>query len=106
MTILPAEATPLLLALAPDFSQPTFSRFTVLMAAALLTTGWRYGHKWVVLCVLIRFPFAVRPWALPLLVDLYRNAEQNKQRKRPHRTPAQLMCRLLRLILLWFPQSL
>ncbi|MHB1424216.1 MAG: hypothetical protein ACYC3I_13655 [Gemmataceae bacterium] len=41
MTILPAEATPLLLALAPAFSQPTFSRFTVLMAAALLTTGRR-----------------------------------------------------------------
>ena len=192
MTILPAEATPLLLALAPAFTQPTFSRFTALMAAALLTTGrrtvanlvrtlgplssgrqtsyqrvfsaaswsglhlacllarfvvghllpdgpltlvgddtvdghkgkkvygkarhrdpvrsshcytaWRYGHKWVVLCVLVRFPFAVRPWALPVLVDLYRNAQQNQQRKRPHRTPAQLMCRLLRWMLLWFAQ--
>ncbi len=192
MTILPAEATPLLLALVPAFSQPTFARFTTLMAAALLTSGrrtianlvrtlgplgqghqtsyqrvfsaacwsglqracllarfvighllpdgpitlvgddtvdghkgkkvygkarhrdpvrsshsytaWRYGHKWVVLCVLVRFPFAVRPWALPLLVDLYHSVEQNQQRKRPHRTPAQLMCRLLRLMLLWFPQ--
>jgi DDE superfamily endonuclease len=66
-------------------------------------TAWRYGHKWVVLGVLVRFPFATRPWALPVLVALYRSEEQNRQRQRPHRTPAQLMCRLLRLMLLWFP---
>src|SRR4051794_26120256 len=35
-------------------------------------TDWRYGHKWVVLAVLVRFPFATRPWALPVLVALYR----------------------------------
>ena len=66
-------------------------------------TAWRYGHKWVVLCVLVRFPFATRPWALPVLVALYRSAEQNRQRQRPHRSPAQLMGCLLRLLLLWFP---
>ena len=60
-------------------------------------TAWRYGHKWVVLAVLVRFPFATRPWALPVLVDLYRSEEDDRQRRRPHRTPAQLMCRLLRL---------
>ena len=26
-------------------------------------TAWRYGHKWVVLAILLRFPFASRPWA-------------------------------------------
>lgn len=67
-------------------------------------TAWRYGHKWVVLCVLVRFPGATRPWALPVLVTLYLPEEQNRQRQRPHRTPAQLMCRLLRLLLLWFPE--
>jgi hypothetical protein len=36
-------------------------------------TARRYGHKWVVLAVLIRFPRANRPWALPVLVDLYRS---------------------------------
>jgi hypothetical protein len=66
-------------------------------------TAWRYGHKWVVLCVLVRFPFATRPWALPVLVALYLPADQNRRRQRPHRTPAQLMGRLLRLLLLWFP---
>ena len=31
-------------------------------------TAWRYGHKWVVLAVLVRFPFSGRPWTLPALV--------------------------------------
>ena len=46
-------------------------------------TAWRYGHKWVVLAVLVRFPFATRPWALPVLVDLYRS-----RRGRPQAPPA------------------
>jgi hypothetical protein len=66
-------------------------------------TAWRYGHRWVVLAVLVRFPFATRPWALPVLIDLYRSAEDDRRRRRPHRTPAQLMCRLLRLLLLRCP---
>jgi hypothetical protein len=189
--ILPPEATPLITALAPAFTQPTYRRFVTLLLAAVLTTGrrtvanllrtlgalapghrtdyqrvlsrapwsalelgcaltrflldhllpegtvvlvgddtvdghpgkkvygkarhrdpvrstrshtaWRYGHKWVVLAVLVRLPFATRPWALPVLVDLYRSPEEDRRRKRPHRTPAQLMCRLLRLVLLRFP---
>jgi hypothetical protein len=189
--ILPAEALPLLHALAPAFTRPTFERFVLLMAAAILTTGrrtvanllrtvsslpsghvttyqrvfssaswsamrlacclcryvvlllppdkpillagddtvdghpgrrvygkarhrdpvrsthshtaWRYGHKWVVLAVLVRLPFATRPWALPVLVALYRSEEDNRARGRPHHTPAQLMCRLLRVMRLWLP---
>lgn len=66
-------------------------------------TAWRYGHKWIVLAVLVRFPFTTRPWALPILIDLYRSAADNRARRRPHRTPAQLMCRLLRLLLIRFP---
>ena len=66
-------------------------------------TAWRYGHKWVVLAVLVQFPFAARPWALPVLVDLYRSVEDDRRRNRPHRTPARLMCRLLRLMLIKFP---
>jgi hypothetical protein len=189
--ILPTEAAPLLAALAPTFTLPTFQRFVTLLAAAILTTGrrtvanllrtlgplarghrtdyqrvfsrapwsgaqlgcaltafllehllpngpvllvgddtvdghpgkrvyakarhrdpvrsthsstaWRYGHKWVVLCVLVRFPFATRPWALPVLVGLYRSEEDNRRRRRPHRTPAQIMCRLRRLLLARLP---
>lgn len=50
-------------------------------------TAWKYGHKWVVLAVLVRFPFVARPWALPMLVGLYRS-EEDDRRGRPYRTPA------------------
>lgn len=66
-------------------------------------TAWRYGHRWVVLAVLVKFPFAARRWALPVLVDLYRTPEVSTAEGVRHRTPAQLMCRLLRLVLLRFP---
>src|SRR3954453_251003 len=189
--IVPDEALPILQAIAPAFTAPTFRRFALLMGAALLCTGrrtvatllrvaapladapvtsyqrvfssaswsamqlacglsrlvvallppdqpivlagdetvdghpgkhvygkarhrdpvrsshgytaWRYGHKWVVLAVLVRFPFPTRPWALPVLVALYRSQEDNQARRRPHRTPAQLMCQLLRVMRMWFP---
>jgi hypothetical protein len=189
--IIPAEARPIIQAIAPAFTRPTLRRFVLLMGAALLCTGrrtvanllrvaaplacghittyqrvfssaswsairlacglcravvalippdrpiylagddtvdghpgkrvygkarhrdpvrsshsytaWRYGHRWVVLAVLVRFPFATRPWALPVLVALYRSEEDDRARKRPHRTPAQLMCQLLRVMRMWFP---
>jgi DDE superfamily endonuclease len=189
--IVPHEALPILQAIAPAFTAPTFRRFALLMGAALLCTGrrtvanllrvaapladghitsyqrvfssaswsamqvacrlcrlvvallppdrpillagddtvdghpgrrvygkarhrdpvrsshgytaWRYGHKWVVLAVLVRLPATTRPWALPVLVALYRSEEDNRARRRPHRTPAQIMCQLLRVMRLWFP---
>jgi hypothetical protein len=66
-------------------------------------TAWRWGHKWVVLAILVSFPFATRPWALPVLVALYRSPEDNRKRHRPHKTPGQLLQLLLRLLLRWFP---
>ncbi|MDG3005491.1 transposase [Paludisphaera mucosa] len=53
--------------------------------------------------VLVRFPFAVRPWALPALVALYRDPADDRREGRRHRTPAQQAIRLLRLMLRWFP---
>jgi hypothetical protein len=189
--ILPTEAAALLAALAPAFTQPTFRRATLLLAAALLTTGrrtianlvrtarlwapgdacgfrrvfsaarwsglrlaclltrfllrhllpagpvtlvgddtvvehrgpkvygkarhrdavrsshsytaFRWGHKWVVLAVLVRFPGTTRPWALPILTALYRPTDLDRQEHRRHYTPAQQMQRLLGLVLRWFP---
>jgi hypothetical protein len=66
-------------------------------------TAWRYGHKWVVLAVLVKFPFATRRWALPVLIDLYRPPEVSTAEGRRHKTPARLTCRLLRLLLARFP---
>ncbi len=91
-------------------------------------TAYRWGHKWVVLTILVKFPFAVRPWALPVLVALYRSAEKAKaktkgkgrkakakakakQRARRraqaaaprHKTPSELMRQLLSVLIHWFP---
>jgi DDE superfamily endonuclease len=66
-------------------------------------TAWRYGHKWVVLAMLVRFPFATRPWALPVLVALYQSEEADRDQRHRHRTPAQHMTRLLAVMLRWFP---
>jgi DDE superfamily endonuclease len=67
------------------------------------STAGRSGPKGVVLAVLVRFPLATRPWALPVLVALDRSEEDNRARRRPHRTPAQIMGQLLRVLRLWFP---
>jgi len=67
-------------------------------------TAYRWGHKWVVVAILVRFPFATRPWALPVLAALYHSEEWNRQHGRRHKTPAQLMQQLLAVLLHWFPQ--
>ncbi len=67
-------------------------------------TVFRWGHKWVVLAVLVRWPFSRRPWALPVLVALYRTEKDNRQAGRRHKTPAQLLRQLCCVLLRWFPQ--
>ena len=55
------------------------------------------------LAILVKFPFATRPWALPILVALYRSEEWNEQHGRRHKTPSELMRQLLAVLLRWFP---
>src|SRR5205814_2240217 len=50
-------------------------------------TAFRWGHKWVVLALLVPFPFTTRRWALPVLVALYRSEEDDCRRGRRHKTP-------------------
>lgn len=67
-------------------------------------TVWVFGHKWVVLAVNVKFRFASRPWALPVLAALYRPEELNRQEGRRHRTPAELGRQLMAVLIHWFPQ--
>ncbi len=67
-------------------------------------TAYRYGHKWAVLAILIKFPFAARPWALPVLVALYHSKEWDEKHGRRHKTPSELMRQLLAVLLHWFPE--
>src|ERR671917_467897 len=113
---LPPEALPLLLSLAPaDGPIPLAGDDTVEshpgrkvhgkarhrdpVRSSHGYTAWRYGHKWVVLAVLVRFPFATRPWALPVLVALYRTPEWDQAHARRHKTPARLLRQLTAVLL-------
>jgi len=66
-------------------------------------TAYRWGHKWVVLALLVRFPFARRLWALPVLVALYLPQEENTKQRRRHKTPSHLLRQLVCVLLHWFP---
>jgi hypothetical protein len=67
-------------------------------------TAYRWGHKWVVLSVLVKLPFATRPWALPVLVALYRPPEWDRVHRRRHKTPAHIARLLLARLIRWFPE--
>jgi DDE superfamily endonuclease len=69
-------------------------------------TAFRWGHKWVVLALLVHFPFSRRPWALPLMVSLYRPEDKATDgiTKRAHKTPADLLAQMLRILIRWFPE--
>jgi uncharacterized protein YerC len=67
-------------------------------------TAYRWGHKWVAVAVLVPMPLTTRRWALPLLIALYRSEGDNRRQKRRHKTPAQLVRQMLRVLLRWFPE--
>lgn len=67
-------------------------------------TAYRWGHRWIVLAILVKFPFATRLWALPVLVALYRPEKWNRQHHRRHKTPCALMRQLLAVLIRWFPK--
>jgi hypothetical protein len=46
-------------------------------------TAFRWGHQWVVLAILVQFPFATRAWALPVLSALYHSPEKAAKAKSP-----------------------
>ena len=64
----------------------------------------KFGHQWLVLCVLVWLPGIDRPWALPILLGLCRDkptAKKVRQRQKPGSVISkQLLIRLMR----WFPK--
>jgi len=65
---------------------------------------FRWGHRWVVLAISVRFPFTSRRWALPVLCALYRPEELNRAEGRRHKTPPLLARQLMAALIHWFPQ--
>ncbi len=67
-------------------------------------TVFRYGHKWIVLAVLVTLPYTNRPFALPIIVALYRDKKTCRAEGRRHKTAAEIMCGLLAVLIRWFPE--
>jgi hypothetical protein len=65
----------------------------------------KWGHRWVVLAIVVKLPFCPRPWALPILCALYHKQERSGAAKttRPCKTPCDLARGLLATLLHWFP---
>jgi hypothetical protein len=67
-------------------------------------TAYRWGHTWVVVSIVVKFPCATRPWALPIFVALYRPPEWDHAHGTRHKTPAHLARLLLACLVRWFPK--
>lgn len=65
---------------------------------------FRWGHRWVVLAISVRFPFTSRRWALPVLCALYRPEELNRSEGRRHKTAPHLARQLMAVLIHWFPR--
>lgn len=63
---------------------------------------FRWGHRWVVLALSVKFPFISGRWALPVLAALYRPEELDTAEGRRHKTPAQLARQLMAVLMHWF----
>jgi hypothetical protein len=66
-------------------------------------TAYRWGHKWVVVSVLVKLPITTRSWALPVLAALYRPPEWDRVHGTRHKTPAHMARLLLARLMRWFP---
>jgi hypothetical protein len=64
---------------------------------------WKWGHKWVVLAINVKFPFANRAWALPVLCALYKPMELDRTEGHRHRTLIDLARGLVAALIHWFP---
>ncbi len=60
-----------------------------------------FGHVFVTLCVLVRFPFSSRPWALPVLFRLYRSKKECERNRGAYRTKNELAWEMIRVLVGW-----
>lgn len=76
-------------------------RDAVRSSHAITTVCW--GHRWVVLAVLVKIPLISRRWALPVLCALYRPRDVAAKERRRFKTPCELAAALACVLMRWFP---
>jgi hypothetical protein len=62
-----------------------------------------FGHRWLVMCVLVQLKGWDRPWALPVLCGLCVSPKLAPKISRPAKTPSQLARQMLIRLMRWFP---
>jgi hypothetical protein len=67
------------------------------------TTQIRFGHKWLVMCILVQLKGWERPWALPILCGLCISRNTAVQIKRRQKTASQLARQMLVRLMRWLP---
>lgn len=65
---------------------------------------YRWGHRWIVVAVLVQVPFITRAWALPVAAVLFRPESLNRAERRRHKTAVLLARQLMAVLLHWFPR--
>jgi len=65
------------------------------------TRVFTFGHVWVVLAVVVRFPFSPRPWALPVLFRLYRTRKDCEQNAGTYAKKTELARAMLDVVASW-----
>jgi len=63
----------------------------------------KWGHKWLVMCVLVKLPGIARPWALPILCGLCCTEKVAKQTGYRRKSPSELSLQFLIRLMRWFP---
>jgi hypothetical protein len=66
-------------------------------------TAVKFGHRWLVLCVLVQLPGWDRPWALPILCGMCVSPKLRSKIGRRQKTPSQLARQLLIRLMRWLP---
>jgi hypothetical protein len=70
------------------------------------TQIFTFGHVWVVLSVVVRFPFSRRPWALPILFRLYRSKKEHAHKRCGHYfKKTELARQMLDTVHGWMPRA-
>ncbi len=105
---LPSSVEPTFLKLSHAFTQPTAGRMRVLIVGMILSLGrhtvYKWGHQWVVLAIVVKFPWARCPWSLPIMATLYRTEKLDTAEGRRHKTPSELARQMLAALIHWFPR--
>jgi len=60
-----------------------------------------FGHVWVVVSIVVRFPFSRRPWAIPVLFRIYRNKKECERKGDVYRKKTELGHELVALVAQW-----